>query len=405
MTGFWRLPGLLTLLAAVVMMATAPAQAQRRGGAPAGQWIKLGERQVGFGVDRDSIQVGRHEGRFRALKIVVRGADIHLNDLRVTYGNGQTEDLVVDALVRANSESMPLDLKGDARFITRVDLVYRAQPGYGGRALVELYGALDTSGGPPPGYGGPAPGYGGPQPGYGAPQPKRIYGGDVPRGWVLFGTQTVGFQTERDVIRLGRDVGRFQRIAIRVLRNDVMLREIVVRYSRGEVDRLPIHAEIQANGVTQPIDIRDGRIEQIEFVSQARPGFRGQAVIEIYGEYAPSWIGEGGSGRRQWVLLGAQRADMFSNDRDVFVVGRQLGAFRQVKIRAARHAIVLQGMRINYANGEAEDVPLQRDLAGGQETPPIDLRGRERFIESIEMRYRSRPNLKGDATVELYGLH
>lgn len=400
MTGKWRLAGLFTLLSAVLMMA--PAQAQRRGAAPAGQWIKLGERQVGFGVDRDTIQVGRQEGRFRALKIVVRGADIFLNDLRVTYGNGQTEDLAVNAQVLANSESFPLDLKGDARFISRVDLIYQARPGYGGRALVELYGALDTSGGPAP---GPRPGYGGPPPGYGGPPPQRIYGGDVPRGWVLFGTQTVGFQTERDVIRLGRDVGRFQKIAIKVLRNDIFLREIVVRYSRGEVDRLPINAEIQANGVTQPIDIRDGRIEQIELVSQARPGFRGQAVVEIYGEYAPSWIGDGGGGRGKWVLLGAQRADMFSSDRDVFVVGRQLGAFRQVKIRAARHAIVLQGMRINYSNGEAEDVPVPRDLAGGQETPPIDLRGRERFIESIEMRYRSRPNLKGDATVELYGLH
>lgn len=387
----WRLAGLFAFLAAALVLTGVPAEAQRRGGPAAANWVKLGEQRVGFGVDRDTIQVGRQEGRFRALKLVVRGADIFLNDMRVTYGNGQQEDLVVNAPIRAGSESRALDLAGDARFITRVDFVYRARPGFSGRATVELFGLADDRDGPGPGFSGP--------------QPSRIYGGEIPRGWVLFGTQSVGFQTERDVIRLGRDVGRFQKIAFKVLRNDIYLREIVVRYSRGETQRLPINVEVQANGVTQPIDIRDGRIDQIELVYQARPGFRGQAVVEVYGEYAPSWVGEGGGGRGQWVLLGAQRADMFSSDRDVFQVGRQLGAFRQVKVRAAKHAIILQGMRINYANGESEDVPVPRDLAGGQETPPIDLRGRDRFIESIEMRYKSRPNLKGDATVELYGLH
>ncbi|MFM9940338.1 MAG: hypothetical protein ACKVP7_12685 [Hyphomicrobiaceae bacterium] len=389
-----RLAGLMAFLVAAVALSIVPAEAQRRGGPAAANWVKLGEQRVGFNVDRDTIQVGRQEGRFRAVKLVVRGADIFVIDMKVTYGNGQSEDLVVNAPIRAGTETRALDLAGEARFISQVDFIYRARPGFSGRATVELFGLSDD------GRGGPGPGAG-----YGGPPPTRVYGGEIPRGLVLFGTQTVGFQAERDVLRLGRDVGRFSKIALRVLRNDIYLREMVVRYSGGETQRLPINAEIQANGVTQPIDIRDGRIDQIEFIYQARPGFRGQAVVEVYGEHASRWVGEGGGGRGQWVLLGAQRADMFSNDRDVFQVGRQLGAFRQVKVRAAKHAIILQGMRITYSNGESEDVSVPRDLAGGQETPPIDLRGRERFIESIEMRYKSRFNLKGDATVELYGLH
>lgn len=387
-----RLMGVFALIAAAFALTVAPAAAQRRG--PANDWVKLGEQRVGFNVDRDSIQVGRQEGRFRALKLVVRGADIFMIDMKVIYANGEAEDLVVNQPIRAGTETRPLDLRGNARSVQRVDFVYRARPGFSGRATVELFGLAGDDRGGGPGFAGP-PG----------PPPTRIYGGEVPRGWVLFGTQTVGFQADRDVIRLGRDVGRFQKIALRVQRNDIFLREITIRYSRGEVQRLPINAEIQANGVTQPIDIRDGRIDQIELVYQARPGFRGQAVVEVYGEYAPSWVGEGGSGRGQWILLGAQRADMFSNDRDVFQVGRQLGAFRQIKVRAAKHAVTLQGMRITYASGESEEVPVPRDLSGGEETPPIQLRGRERFIESIEMRYRSKPNLKGDATVEIYGMH
>jgi hypothetical protein len=62
-------------------------------------------------------------------------------------------------------------------------------------------------------------------------------------------------------------------------------------------------------------------------------------------------------------------------------------------------------MRVTFANGESEDVPVPRSLRGGQETPPIDLRGRDRFIEQVELRYRTKPNFGGSATVEVHGLH
>lgn len=391
-----RLSGLLALITMAALIA-GPAQAQRRQGPPPPAWVKLGERSVGFGVDRDSIQVGRQDGRFRALKLAVRGADIFLIDLKVTYGNGQTEDLVVRAPIRAGSETRALDLSGEARVIQRVDFVYRARPGFAGRAIVELFGLADNRPGRGPGLAGP-PG----------PPPTRYTSGQVPRGWVLFGSQTVGFGVDRDVIRIGRDLGRFQKIALKVSRNDILLREIVINYEgRGgpTSERITVNAEIQSGAVTRPIDIKDGRIGSIELVYQSRPGFRGQAVVEVYGEHAPSWIGEKGAGRGQWVLLGAQRAERFKPDRDVFQVGRALGAFRQLKVRAQGHAIELRQMRITYGNGQSEDVPVPRQLSGGQETPPIDLKGRERYIETIELTYRTKFNFKGEATVEVYGLH
>ncbi len=400
----FRLSGVVSLFAALVLAAS-PASAQRRS---ADQWVKLGEQTVGFGVDRDVIQVGREEGRFRAVKLIVRRNDVFLNDLRVTYRNGETEDLAVNRPIRNGGETGTLNLTpgnrgSGARVIEKVDLVYKSRPGFGGQAVAELWGlrASDDWGGGPVAGG---PGYGA----YGGPPPQRVYGGEIPRGWVLFGSQTVGFQAERDVIRLGRDQGRFGKIAFRVLKNDVFMREIVINYSRGETQRIPINAEIQANGVTQPVDIKDGRIENIQLVYQARPNFRGQAVVEVYGEHAASWTGGGGDNRPthgQWVLLGAQRAEMLKEDRDVFPVGQQAGRFRQVKIRAVGHAIDLFGMHVTYGNGESEDVQVPRSLRGGQETPAIDLRGRERFIENIELRYRTKPNFGGSATVEVHGLH
>jgi len=40
------------------------------------QWVDLGCQQVSFqGRDRDSIRVGRREGRFRAIRLAARGND------------------------------------------------------------------------------------------------------------------------------------------------------------------------------------------------------------------------------------------------------------------------------------------------------------------------------------------
>ena len=200
--------------------------------------------------------------------------------MRATFRSGETQDLVIRQPIRAGGETPVLQLapspRGDnGRIVQQLDLVYKSRPGFGGRAIVEVWGLRAAEGD----YGG-----------WGSPPPKRVYGGAIPHSWVLFGSQTVGFQVERDVIRLGHDVGRFRKIAIRVLRNDILLREITVNYSRGDSDRIIVNSEIAANGVTEPFELkREGRIDNIALVYQARPGFRGDAVVEVYGEYAGNW--------------------------------------------------------------------------------------------------------------------
>ena len=85
-----RLTGILSLLAAAVMLLVAPAHAQRQ---PDDQWVKLGEQEVGFGIDREAIQLGREAGRFRAIKLIVRRNDVFVLDVRATFRSGETQDL------------------------------------------------------------------------------------------------------------------------------------------------------------------------------------------------------------------------------------------------------------------------------------------------------------------------
>ena len=114
------------------------AMAQRRDNdRRAGKWVELGCQQVSFiGKDRDSIRVGRSEGRFKAIKLAARGNDVEMLDLKVIYANGEPDDIPVRSLIRAGRETRALDLRGRERAIDRIDMVYRSRPNFRGQATV-----------------------------------------------------------------------------------------------------------------------------------------------------------------------------------------------------------------------------------------------------------------------------
>ena len=105
-------------------------------------WAQLGCQPVGFLIDHDSINVGRKEGAFSAIKLRVAGAPVEFLDVNVVYGNGQRETLRVRSVIPPGGETRPLDLAGKARGINHIDLLYRAVPTLKGRAVVCADGLL-----------------------------------------------------------------------------------------------------------------------------------------------------------------------------------------------------------------------------------------------------------------------
>ena len=108
----------------------------------AGDWEKLGCRSVGFAVDRDTIHVGRSGSPYKKIKLRVRLAPIEFYKVRVVFGNGGTQDIAIQQVVAAGSESYPIDLKGNARGIEKVNLFYRTIPTFKGAAEVCVIGKL-----------------------------------------------------------------------------------------------------------------------------------------------------------------------------------------------------------------------------------------------------------------------
>ena len=57
------------------------------------------------------------EGRFKAIRLMARGNDVEMLDLKVVYANGAPDDIPVRSMIRQGSHTRPLDLRGRERAI------------------------------------------------------------------------------------------------------------------------------------------------------------------------------------------------------------------------------------------------------------------------------------------------
>ncbi len=105
----------------------------------AGAWTRLGKRTVEDRVDHDRIVVTGDRGRYTAIKIVVRKHAVEFRKVKVTFGNGETQEIELRRVIPAGGETRVINLNGGKRVIRSVDFWYDAQS-LGGKAVVVLLG-------------------------------------------------------------------------------------------------------------------------------------------------------------------------------------------------------------------------------------------------------------------------
>ncbi|MGE0870249.1 MAG: hypothetical protein AB7P03_16915 [Kofleriaceae bacterium] len=230
-------------------------------------WTMLGERDVEGRRrgDRDRIMVGRHEGRFNKLTIVVKDSDLEMIDFSIKFDRGPDwRPPAVGHYFRENSRTRVIDLPGDNRVIKYIDFRYRNLPG-GGRAKVQVWAQQAA----PP-----------------APPPPRINVWDN-RGWEKLGEQEVSGRGREDTdrIRVGRDEGRFRQLMIVVQDSDLELLDFVVEFGRGEAFRPGIRAVFREGTRTRAIDLPGDKrvIKSIQFKYRNLRG-GGRAKIQVWGK-------------------------------------------------------------------------------------------------------------------------
>jgi hypothetical protein len=125
---------ILVLAMVLVAGASTAVQAQR-----GGKWVLLGERHIDGRADNDKIDVGRDNGRFRAIQFRVTGGRVTFDRIRVKYLHGASEDISVRSEIQDGGKSRPIDLPGEHRVIESVSMWY-SKRNWRSRPTVQVYG-------------------------------------------------------------------------------------------------------------------------------------------------------------------------------------------------------------------------------------------------------------------------
>ena len=126
---------LAIILSVLFVFAAGAASASAQG------WENLGEKEVKDRSEQDTWRIGNERGQWRKLKITVSRRQVRFYRVRVTFSNGQEQEVAVRALIKAGGETRALDLNGTDRHINKVDIWYEAYTaGKGVRSLVTLWG-------------------------------------------------------------------------------------------------------------------------------------------------------------------------------------------------------------------------------------------------------------------------
>ena len=104
------------------------------------KWERLGSRAVNFGLDKDVIPVGAHEGNFTKLKIIVKGGAINMHRMTVEYMNGEVEKIELKHNFSKSSSTRMIDLKGHKRKIKKIMFFYDTKNLTRRRAVVHVFG-------------------------------------------------------------------------------------------------------------------------------------------------------------------------------------------------------------------------------------------------------------------------
>jgi hypothetical protein len=105
----------------------------------------------------------------------------------------------------------------------------------------------------------------------------------------------------------------------------------------------------------------------------------------------------------RWIYLGESNVDG-TNDHDRIKIGRDDGRFRALQIRVERAPIEFHRVVVHYGNGADEEVAIRSRIKPGGKTRVIDLRGRDRVIDSVEIWYARARYGSAKPKLRLFGL-
>ncbi|MDX2093229.1 MAG: hypothetical protein SFX73_35630 [Kofleriaceae bacterium] len=353
-------------------------------------WTTLGSQSVNGRADRDTIVVGRYEGKFDELSIVVTDSDLQLEDFTVVFEGGERWSPKLKHMFREGDRSRVLDLPGKNRRIEKIEVFYKNTPG-GGKATFTVYGR-DKKGGRP----------GGPGPSMPAMPPAPQFDAT---GWTLLGTQSVNGRRDRDRIRVGRYQGKFDQLTLVVSESDLELKDLVIQFANGQRWSPHTNHFFKEGARTRVIDLpgKNRTIAQIEMMYANTPG-GGNAKVQVYardlGRKEPPPIVPITWDNKGWQKFSTSTVDGW-RDRDAIKFAGAKPA-NELMFAASGSDLELTDIVITLGTNESYRFPQNIVLREGQRTVPIDIPGGLRKVKKIEVAYKNFAG-GGRASLEIWG--
>lgn len=216
--------------------------------APTVGWKKLGERDVNGKNDKDTILVGADDGVFTAIQVKVENSSLVMQDIKLTFGNGETFEPKTKLTFASDTSTRVIDLPGEKRVLKKVEFKYGNLPG-GGKARVELWGKA-------------------------APAPFQ-----------KLGEREVNGKLDKDEIKVGADDGVFTGIQVKVEGSSLVMHDIKVVFGNGETFDPKTKLVFDKDTSTRLIDLPGNKrvIKSVTFKYGNLPG-GGKARVELWGK-------------------------------------------------------------------------------------------------------------------------
>lgn len=209
--------------------------------------IQLGAVTYDARPERQVINVGGEQ--LRGIRFEVRQSDVDVQDIKVVYGDGLSEDIRVRQVFRAGSSSRVFELAAPRRNVKQVIVTFSPM----GPAKLVFFGVSS--------------------------------GAEPAADWVRLGCKDVRFFVDRDTLKVGIAEGRFNAIRLRVRYSPIEVFSLRVTFGNGSRQDVRVNEFIPAGGGTRPINLAGSNrgIDRIELIYRSIPTNKGSAEVCIDG--------------------------------------------------------------------------------------------------------------------------
>lgn len=110
------------------------------------------------------------------------------------------------------------------------------------------------------------------------------------------------------------------------------------------------------------------------------------------------------SASAQWVDLGTKEVKD-RGEQDTWHIGKSKGEFRRIKLAVLDRAVKFYRLRVTFDNGRTQEMQIANLIRAGGETRALDLNGRDRFIDKVDVWYEASTVRRGRRShVTLWGI-